>query len=236
MTLTNGSSTAGGAIFNQGNLTLNSLWITGNTSSGLSGSGGGGVSNNGGTLAINSSTISGNTATSAGTGGGGLEVNGGTVTITNSTFTGNSSTGNRGGAIWIHGTTPVVAVLSATITGNTAASVRPGIWMESGTLAIGNSVVAGNAPATASSEDIQGSSGTLNSNGFNFIGAIGTGFTSNVANGVNHDQLGIAGTPLNPLMGTLQVPPDNVAGMPPTIFPQTGSPLDRRRRRAGPDH
>ena len=84
LTITGGSTAIGGAIANNGTLTLNTCIITGNTASVVAG----GIANNG-TLTLNTSTISGNE--DAGYYGGGGIDNEGTMTITNSTFASNSS-------------------------------------------------------------------------------------------------------------------------------------------------
>ena len=65
--------------------------------------------------------------------------------------------------------------------------------------------------------DIQQIGGTLTSEGFNYVGAIGAVSNSNFANGQNNDQLGTTASRMNPLLGIPQI---NVADMPPTILPQ----------------
>ncbi len=111
----NGGGTGGGAIVNQGTLTLNQMTLAGNNSVAY-----GGAILNEGTLTANQSTFSGNYSV---TYGGAIE-NGGPLVLNNSTFAGN--TGNGGGAI--DNNAPLLAV-QCTFYGNTT-SGGPGsaIW------------------------------------------------------------------------------------------------------------
>ena len=95
-------------IDNEGNLTLASSVVTGNTDSGII---------NDGALTVSNSNISGNKAYSAGFGGG--IRNFGTATISNSTISGNTAFPgfNRGGGIVNYG---ALAIYNSTISGNTA--------------------------------------------------------------------------------------------------------------------
>ena len=96
LTITNGfNNNYGGAISNDGTLTLNKDNITDS----VAGLGGGAVFNDG-TLNITNSVISGNT----GGNGGGLDNISGTVTITDSTFSSDTSTNGYGGAVSNSGT------------------------------------------------------------------------------------------------------------------------------------
>ena len=102
----------GGAVYNEGTVTINGSTINGNSSTG---DGGGLLS--WGTMTISSSTISGNSC--AGNGGGGV-FSGGTLIITSSTISGNSVTGANGGGInnWAGNS----YLLNTIIINNTAAS------------------------------------------------------------------------------------------------------------------
>ncbi len=90
LTLTNGSSSLGGAIASNGSVT-----ITNSTLSNNSASQGGAIFANG-PLSVNSSTFSGNRES----GSGAITINyTGTVTISNSVFTNNTATSGNAGAI-----------------------------------------------------------------------------------------------------------------------------------------
>ena len=100
VTLTGGDAADyGGAIHNQGMLTIQNGTISDNTAGG----GGGGITNTAGTLTIENSAISGNTVVTGNDSavGGGIANYAGTVTITNSTISRNNIAGgvvNVGGA------------------------------------------------------------------------------------------------------------------------------------------
>jgi hypothetical protein len=116
LTITNGSGTKGGGIYNDGALTLNNDTIANNVvgSNGndgtngnpitpvISGSGGGIYTDSDGSLTINGSTLDRNAAIGGGSGGG-IYGNGSAVSITNSTVADNSAgtsgVGGSGGGI-----------------------------------------------------------------------------------------------------------------------------------------
>jgi predicted outer membrane repeat protein len=101
----------GGGFFNQGNLTLRRVTVTGNTGS----VGGGGLTQNGGLLRVERSTISGNSANQAG----GLHVvTGGTASLSNSTVSGNSAPVT--GGITMFGS---LGLTHSTIAGNSSYSL-----------------------------------------------------------------------------------------------------------------
>ena len=122
----------GGAIANDGTLSIQNSTLSGN-SAGLDG---GGV-DNAGTLVIQNSTLSGN---SAGLDGGGVD-NAGTLTVQNSTLSGNSASANGGGIFNSGGT---LTVQNSTLSGNSA-EVGGGIFNSSGTLTVQNSTLSGNS-------------------------------------------------------------------------------------------
>ncbi len=129
LTITNGYAQFGGGIYNQGTLTITNSTISNNQSGGQ----GAGIFNYyGGTLTINDSTISGNSTPNDD--GGGISSFS-TLTINQSTFSGN--TAQSGGAIfdWSN-----LYVTNSTFSGNSA-----GIYIDGGTLAMSNSIVAGNS-------------------------------------------------------------------------------------------
>jgi hypothetical protein len=87
LTLTNGTSSMGGAISNLGMLSLNNTTLMNNTATS---EGYGGAITNQGTLNIDNSIFSNNTATSEGFGGAIFNSNG-MLNVNNSTFTGNTA-------------------------------------------------------------------------------------------------------------------------------------------------
>ena len=132
MTLTGGNgvgtapgNTFGGAIYNQGDMTLTDMVITANTSA----SDGGGVYNStDDVMRIVNCVISNNTSNSdgntSGLGGGILNI--GNMTITGSTISGNTAAGTNlsGGGIYSE---RQLAILNSTITGNRASGSGGGI-------------------------------------------------------------------------------------------------------------
>lgn len=151
VTLTNGnnSTAGGGAINNQGSiLTLNNCELNINSATGQQG----GALNNGpsSTASVLDCTFSGNSASS-----GGAINNSGALNVENSTFNGNTASAGNGGAIFNQGT---ATVTSSTITGNGASALGGGID-NTGTVAVSNSIVAGNTE-TGSPNDDCGSCGT----------------------------------------------------------------------------
>lgn len=150
MTLTGGNgvgnspgNTFGGAVYNQGVLTLTNMVITGNTA----GSDGGGVySSTSDSLTLIGCTITNNTAVSQS--GGVHNHTDGTLTITDTTISNNvanapAGTGVGGGAIYSEdGST--LSLTNSTISGNRAISSGGGIVGDSITLTITNSTISGN--------------------------------------------------------------------------------------------
>jgi predicted outer membrane repeat protein len=160
----------GGAIFNDGQLTLADSTLTNNTARGsntaISGGGaiwsrgpsssvtiidsilsgnsadsdGGAIYMDSGTLNISDSVLSGNTAGS----GGGIYNRAGTLTFNNSTLSGNSvptgQLGGYGGGIVNAGT---AIITNSTLLGNTAS--RGGAIRNPGTLTVSNSTISGNS-------------------------------------------------------------------------------------------
>jgi hypothetical protein len=112
LTLENGYAAAGGAILNNGTLTINGCTVTGNDNHNGVGQLGGGIDNPG-TLTISGCTITGNTAMQ----GGGI-YNWNLLTISNSTLSGNiAPDGGEGGAIYNFGST---TISNSTLSGNSA--------------------------------------------------------------------------------------------------------------------
>jgi hypothetical protein len=177
-------NTLSGSITNNGTMDLSFSAVTGNSSNGNAG----GI-RNGGMMTIRNSTISDNAAISA---GGGI-LNGGTLTITDSTISGNSSLARYGGGI-SNSDGATLTVTSCTISNNSA-PIGGGIYnFNQGTLNLRNTILAGNA--APNSPDVVG---VLTSQGYNLIGD-GTGGSGYDAT----DLVGMAGSPIDPLLGPLQ--------------------------------
>ena len=113
LTMANGTSTNGGAIYNSGTLVVSNSMFSGNSVSNSANGLGGAVYNNLGTVSVINSSFSNNSSRggdgtnnpapmgdgfqgSAGAGGG-IYGNAGNVNVTNCTFAGNTTTGGRGG-------------------------------------------------------------------------------------------------------------------------------------------
>lgn len=201
LTIANGSApndgTSSGGISNLGTLTLTNCTVSGNTNNKTSG---GGILNSGGqTLTIINSTISGNSTTAGFAGG--IYNYASLLTITNSTISGNSATepfngiGLAGGILNSNGGT--VILTNSTIAGNTGQFRAGGIRNTSdSTVRAKNTIIALNTSPTGPDVD-----GALTSQGFNLIGN-NSGAT--IAPAIASDQIGTAGSPIDPLLGSLQ--------------------------------
>ena len=163
-------------------VTLDSLTIANGNTPGD----GGGIYNNG-MLTVNNSTISGN---SAGNAGGGI-LNNGTLTVNNSTLYGNSATGNGGGGIFNNGGT--LTVNNSTLSGNNGGTNYEQLYLGSGTLNLGNTIIAN----SLSPNDCVVDGGTFNDLGNNLIEDTGTG-ACGLVNGVNGNIIGF-----DPSLGAL---------------------------------
>ena len=216
VTLRNGRSPgAGGAIRNNGSLTLLRTVLAGNSSvAGTAGAGlGGAILSDGGgsSLTITDSAVVNNTSRSS---GGGIAA-GGTIDFTNVTIAGNRSSSDFGGGVYLFSDARGT-IANATIAGNSAALQGGGLFGES-TLFIGvtpkvtNSILAGNS-APSRPDCFAG----LDS-AYNLIGN-GTGCTGPAA--ANHSKVGTAAAPLDARLGALA---DN-GGAGPTLALLAGSP------------
>ncbi len=171
VTLSGNVGYAGGGIENTGTLTVNNSTLRGNSSADENLSGG--AIYNTGTLTLSNSTLWGNSAYA---GGGIRNDSGGTLTVTNSTLSGNS--GTWGGTINNYGTLILTdSTLSANVA--TGAAVVGGIY-NAGTMALQNSIVAGNTTSSGKASDIAGA-GSFTDNGYNLLG------TALAASGVKTD-------------------------------------------------
>lgn len=136
LTVANGSSNAGAAVYNSGTLNVNHATFTNNNA----GTGWGGALYNNGTLNVTDSSFSGNTTT--GWAGAIFSTTGSNTTVTRSTFSANHA-GNWGGAIFNSGT---MTVNNSTFDANTGSSIGGGgIYNASNaTLVVNNSTFSNN--------------------------------------------------------------------------------------------
>ncbi|EMB19109.1 Pentaxin [Rhodopirellula europaea 6C] len=188
----NATGAEGGAIRNSGDLTIERTTFTDNWSSN---SLGGALYQAGtGTATITDSLFVGNSST---LNSGGAIYGAGVLTITNTTFSGNSAgASHHGSAIFVtNGTTTLQNV---TATGNTHGDGGAVRVTSTGTLDIRNTIIAGN---TGGGADDLSSVGTINDLGYNLIGD-GTG-QSVLVDGVNGNQVGTSGSPLDPMLEAL---------------------------------
>ena len=184
-TLSGSGALLGGGIYNDGLLTLNQCTLSGNSASGsgANGAGGGGIFNNSsGTLALNQCTLSGNSAggNSYSDGGGGGIYNDGTTTLNQCSLSGNNAysiygSGSLfGGGIYNDG---LLTLNQCTLSGNSALDGGGGIGIfENGTLAITNTIVAGNYDPYGE-DDIEIDSGILIYGGSNLVQTVDNGGT-----------------------------------------------------------
>ena len=219
-----------GGVFNSGTASLTDCTISGNKTGGLAG----GVSNSG-NLTLTACTVSGNTAYRCG----GV-LNFGTGSVTNCTISGNNS--YYGGGVSNYGT---VNLTACTITGNSG--LGGGVenqssygYPDSGTATLTDTIVVGNAGASASASDITGNenvSGSFNLIGTGGSGGLTDGVDGNIV-GTSLDDLGLAllgnyGGPTQTfalLPGSPALGAGAIADYPGTTTPittdQRGEPLD----------
>ena len=224
-TITNNTALYGGGV----STAAQYLYLKGSTVSGNSGGKGGGVwDESGGYASIQHSTISGNKATISGGGvyskaktnlysstvsgnstdgiGGGLLTGSSLATsVQNSTISGNSAKGSGGGIYHVNNT---LNVRNSTITNNSADSdnnatgAGGGLFVNAGTATVTSTILSGNrqTPGTPVADDVTGAVDGTSS--FNIVGVLGN--MTGMADGINSDQVGTAGTPKDPLLGPLQ--------------------------------
>lgn len=159
---------AGGAIINQGSLTLSQSVLSGNISPGAAG-----AIYNVGTLVIESSTLIGNTAS----GDGGAIVNDeslgnvpGTIAISNSTLSDNSSSSNGGAISMFVGP---LTITESTLSGNTA-NTGGAIFVDDGSVVATNTTIAGNQAFQGGG--IDNPSGTVSLNGVTIAQNVSKGY------------------------------------------------------------
>ena len=164
----------GGGIANDGALTVANSTLSGNRSdlaSGIYAPNAGGGLYNAGTATLTSTTISGNTS---GYAGGGI-YNSGSLTLTNATVANNTAV-YGGGLYNADCGCGDVTIDNATFSGNFASEVGGGIYNAAGTVALANSIVAGNG-AGYSNPDIATDTGfaTTTFGGVNVFSQAGAG-------------------------------------------------------------
>ncbi len=200
MILENNTAHAGGAFRNQDSseaIIRNSIFRNNSTPN----EGGGAINNDAGAvMTIINSSIYNNSGRFA---GGIANYNGAELTVINSTVSDNScNDAGSGGGIENFSSgnydDSILSVINSTITENhcPGANSGGGIFNNTAEPILKNTIVAGN---TGENPDL---SGGFNSDGHNLIGdATGsTGFTD----GVNNDQVGGSGSPIDPMLGVLQ--------------------------------
>jgi hypothetical protein len=138
--LIRGRSDGGGAIYNAGNLALDSVRITQSFAVG-SGAGGGAIGNAGGTVVIHNSTLAANGAASI---GGAISSQGGSLMIENSIFEGNQA--DTFGAMDIASD---ATLSNITVRGNTATSgCGGGVGVQTGNVTLAGSLFVTNTSAS----------------------------------------------------------------------------------------
>jgi predicted outer membrane repeat protein len=183
----------GGALYNFGPGVVERCTFWGNSNVAQFGVGGA-MWNENNLLVVRSTTISGNAAKL----GGGIANKNGTINLLNVTLSGNTAQGN-GGAIYngyFQENGGTLNITSSTISGNSS-SAGGGVYVLVGTTSVRSSIIAGNT-APAGGPDWFATA-AANSGGHNVIGVGTSGFT----NGLNGDQVGTPGSPINALLGPL---------------------------------
>jgi hypothetical protein len=196
--LTGGRAGNGGAVLNQGTLTLADSTLRGNSADN------GGAIYNTGTLTLRGSTLGFGTA-SLGAG----VYNAGVLIAFNSTFASNTA-GTAGGAVY-NAASGTATMTSLTISSNSAAT-GGGIDVVDGAVLVDNCIVAGNFAADGTTpSDVAGTVSASSS-----YDLIGTGGSGGLSDGVNHNLVGVADPGL--------IAPDFLSNQTPVFSFQTGSP------------
>ena len=208
-------------------------------------------------LTLNNCTLSGNTANDGGSGGGIHGEYGSTITLTDCTFRDNVAEGkggalfgfgliatnctffnnvaSSGGAIFAVGGGMIETFVHCTVFGNhasgTGTTAGGGIFNNGPKFDLGSSLIAGNTSGDMVAPDAVG---TFNSLGYNVIGQLSAG-SSGFIDGVNHDQVGADGAPLDPRVDPAGLQPnggptDTIAllGSGPAV--ETGDPANMPER------
>lgn len=166
VTIRNGqTSTYGGGLASAGALTLNRVTLANNQAGLL----GGGLFVGAGQAVVSRSLIHANQA--AGDGGGAYLDSGAILRLVNVTVAANTATAGSGGGLYTNNA--ALVLFNVTVSGNTAAGAGGGVF---GTASVRNSILAANT----GDKDC---GGTLNSQGYNFIGNPASCTVSGIATG-----------------------------------------------------
>jgi hypothetical protein len=186
-TISGNSGAEGGGLFVQSTGTVNGCTFAGNTASQI----GGGAYSHEGILSINNSLLSGNSALNAG----GAGMVGGTATLTGCTVSGNSAvaggglvnelgsltmisstvSGNTGGdGTLINSYLSQTTLTACTVSSNIGANYSGLINKPTGTIALTDTIVAGNT-ANGAPSDIGGSNAAGVTGSYNLVGTGGSG-------------------------------------------------------------
>jgi predicted outer membrane repeat protein len=204
----------GGAIFVQGNTNVTDTTIRDNTCAATAGGGGGIFVQGGstGTLSMTGCTVSGNRVNNSTASGGGV-YNQGNLVVVNSTIHDNRA-GLGGGLAFVNGS-PTGSITHSTITNNSAffgiASGGGVTITGTGTLSIGNTIIAGNTLENGGSGPDVG--GTINSTGYNLIESTAGATINGTTTGNIYNT--------SPNLGALQFN----GGLTATRLPNAGSPV-----------
>jgi hypothetical protein len=194
----NGAAGGGGGLYNAGAAALAACTVGADSAAA-----GGGLANVLGSLAVSASLVYGCGAAA----GGGVYNLDGSLALSNSTLAQNSAYGD-GGGLWTGGAAPgAVALTNVTAAENRAALLGRagrggGLFVSAGLPALFNTLVAGNFAGAfqAARDDVSGA--LSGGSAYDLIGD-GTGMTG-LADGVNHNQVGAAASPIEAGLGPLQ--------------------------------
>ncbi len=201
LTIANGNSATegglGGAMYNNGNLTVNDVVFQSDTTEGggtggaiynsgtlvvntssfnndSAGSGGALYNDVGGSLTVNDCTFNGDTANTFG--GAVFQNNGNLLTVTTSTFVGNTALGGYGGGVYSAATGASVTVQDSTFSGNVAATAGGGVAYKGTVLTLENNLFVESTECFAESGSTCPAAGGVDANG-NLVGS-GAGTTA----------------------------------------------------------
>ncbi len=160
----------GGAIYNSGTLAVNTSTFNNDSA----GSGGALYNDTGGTLTVSDCTFTGNTANTFG--GAVFQNNGNLLTVTTSTFVGNTALGGYGGGVYSAATGASVTVQDSTFSGNVAATAGGGVAYKGTVLTLDNNIFVESTECFAESGSTCPATGGVDANG-NLVGS-GAGTTA----------------------------------------------------------